>query len=793
VGAGVITDRFVLPPGVEVVPVGELTAELRARFTHRPGDYVISRGSGRAGTHVVDASSAGLLERFRAGTTISDAVIAFSRGADADPERVLSDVWPVLQKLIDARLLVPEHAAGSVEVAPTLAVGARIDEWTAVHCVYLLEDTELWQVRDGAGRSHALKLARMARDSVVVARFRREAEMLASLGGSVGPRLSGRGTLGDAAYLVLEWCPGADVETVAAEYRTWPVGDGRSALLRLALGVVDAYVSLHAAGVLHSDVHPKNLLVDRDGRVTILDFAFARRMGGDDPVPRGGVPFYYEPELAVAVRSGAEVPASTALGEQFAIAAVVYRLLAGTHYREFPLDRDAFWRAIAEEAPLPFADAWPTVETVLRRALAKNPADRYPSVAAFGAALRGVGDSAFAPTREIPSLGEVGRGVTTGLIEWAADHASLNAQKMASVMNGTAGVAYMLYRVALGRADAGLLALADLWAEQARVDAARPEQLYREEWKLTPDRCAVVSPYHMISGVHAVRALIAHAAGDEPALTGAVRDFIEASATTDIDLDLTLGSAGILLVSAMLVDAIHGERRSPLLAHGARAYAALCQTLEAAAMSTTVSASGVAHGWAGALYAGLRWCVASGCAPAPVIGRRLSELAAHGEPHGRGVRWPWMLDGGSRSTYTPGWCNGTAGMVSLWTVAARVMRDPVFDELADRSAWHTWESGGGGADLCCGNAGAAYALLARYQTTGDVAWLRRATSRAERAVRAMRRGLPSEAVGRDSLFHGDIGLALLVAELDWPTDACMPFFGHEGWPMLAGAERSGGY
>jgi len=101
-----------------------------------------------------------------------------------------------------------------------------------------------------------------------------------------------------------------------------------------------------------------------------------------------------------------------------------------------------------------------------------------------------------------------------------------------------------------------------------------------------------------------------------------------------------------------------------------------------------------------------------------------------------------MLDGGSRPTYTPGWCNGTAGMVSLWTVAARVMRDPVYDDLADRSAWHTWESGGGGADLCCGDAGAAYAFLARYQTTGDVAWLRRATSRAERAVRAMRRGRP---------------------------------------------------
>jgi hypothetical protein len=168
-----------------------------------------------------------------------------------------------------------------------------------------------------------------------------------------------------------------------------------------------------------------------------------------------------------------------------------------------------------------------------------------------------------------------------------------------------------------------------------------------------------------------------------------------------------------------------------------------------------------------------------------VVGRRLYELAARAEPHGRGARWPWTLDSVStvsRPVYAPGWCNGTAGMVSLWTLAARVMRDPAFDALADRSAWHTWEYDGGGTDLCCGDAGAAYALLVRYQTTGDVAWLRRATARAERAVR---RGLGS---GKDSLFHGDTGVALLVSDLDRPDDACMPFFGHEGWPALAAAE-----
>jgi hypothetical protein len=763
---GVITDRFVLPPDAEVLPVDALTAELRARFPHRPGDYVISRSSARAGTHVVDASSAGLLERFRGGTTISDAVIAFSRLSHADPEQVLTDVWPVLQKLIKARVLVPEQESATGAVLPRLSTGERIGEWTAVSCVYLLEDTELWQVRDDAGRWHALKLARLAEDTVVAERFQREASMLTLLGGRAGPRLTG----GGAGYLVLEWCPGSDVVTVAGEYRTWPVDDGRAALWALVVAVVDAYVSLHAAGVLHGDVHPQNLVVDRDGRVTILDFAFARRVVGDDIAPRGGVPFYYEPELARAISSGAPAPAATAAGEQFAIAAVVYRLLTGVHYREFPLDRAAFWRAIAEDPPRAFASvglgAWPEVEAVLARALAKDPGERYPSVAAFAAALRAGGAAASEVTVPVLGSSERARALLHRVLHRLADPADVPS----SVMDGGAGVAYMLYRVALGRSDPGLLALADVWVERALGGAARAE---------TADPCAPASPYHMESGVHVVRALIAHAAGDQVACEAAVDDFIASSHVERVDPDLTLGTAGVLLASAMLTEAIPDAEA--LREHGARASTDLCRALESMA---GVTASGAAHGWAGALFAVMRWCAATGTRPAPVIGRRLTELAAYAEPRGRGVRWPWHLDA-IEKTYAPGWCNGTAGMVPVWTLAARLMHEPWYEELADRSAWHSWERGAANADLCCGDAGAAYAMLARYQATGDRAWYRRAVSLAERAVLHI--------TEQNTLFRGDVGVAVLVAELDWPGDACMPFFGHEGWPALAAGKGSGGY
>lgn len=784
-----ITERFVLPGDADLRPVDALAEEVRARFPHRPGDYVISRNSGRAGTHVVDAASAELIEQFRAGMTISDAVIAFSRTADVDPERVLTDVWPVLQKLIRAKMLVPERGAATVGVSPRLAIGERIDGWTAVSCVYLLEDTELWQVRDAAGRWYALKLVRSTRDAVVVERFRREAEILTVLDGRAGPRLAGRGE----SYLVLAWCPGSDVERVAAEYRAWPRADGRRALLELVTGMADSYATLHALGVVHGDVHPGNLLVDRDGRVTVLDFAFARRSVGDDEGPRGGMPYYYEPELARAVMSGDVLPQATVAGEQFAIAAVAYRLLTGSQYRDFPLDRAAFWRAVVEDAPRPFAaagaEAWPEVEGVLARALAKDPGDRYPSVAAFADALRAAGNSGSSivapsvPANGSPSaraLALVDRVLERVGTSAPGASGSLVSASAGSVMEGTGGVAYMLYRLALARDDAKLLALADLWAERA-LDATL--------WPTDSQPSSPASPWHSVSGVHVVRALIAKAAGDEPSAHEALRDFISAStpaaSATTIDPDLTLGDAGVLLAAAALVEA--GLPRAPLIAHAARLYSELCQKLACLPSMDVpfgLTTSGVAHGWAGALYAAIRWCAATGTAVEPVVRQRLDELATYAEPYGRGTRWAWHL-GATEPVYATGWCNGTTGMTLLWTLAGRLLRDAAFEDLADRSAWHAWEHAGRSADLCCGNAGAAYAMLARHQVTGDAAWHRRAQSLTERAVLHI--------AEEHSLFRGDAGVALLVVELACGADAGLPFFGHEGWPRLAGNEQASGY
>jgi len=197
---------------------------------------------------------------------------------------------------------------------------------------------------------------------------------------------------------------------------------------------------------------------------------------------------------------------------------------------------------------------------------------------------------------------------------------------------------------------------------------------------------------------------------------------------------------------------------------------------------------GMAHGWAGTLYASLRWCRASGTPLPAGLPARLSELADLARPWGRGLRWRWYSESGGDFGAMAGWCNGSAGFVFLWTLAGRMLGEPRFGRLAEGAAWNAWEDPIRDTTLCCGLAGRAYALLSLHRHGGGPEWLERARDLAERAAgEAARSSGPSH-----GLYKGDVGLAALVADLAHPADAAMPFFEEEGWtppsaPNPAGA------
>lgn len=129
----------------------------------------------------------------------------------------------------------------------------------------------------------------------------------------------------------------------------------------------------------------------------------------------------------------------------------------------------------------------------------------------------------------------------------------------------------------------------------------------------------------------------------------------------------------------------------------------------------------------------------------------------------------------------PGWCNGSSGYVFLWTLAHKMLRDLNYLSLAEGAAWNAWETPSPIGNLCCGMAGQAYALLNLYKHTGESAWLARARDAASYAVVATnearnRREHEQMALRPESLYKGELGIAVLAADLEHPEHACMPLF-----------------
>jgi serine/threonine-protein kinase len=137
---------------------------------------------------------------------------------------------------------------------------------------------------------------------------------------------------------------------------------------------------------------------------------------------------------------------------------------------------------------------------------------------------------------------------------------------------------------------------------------------------------------------------------------------------------------------------------------------------------------------------------------------------------GRASFWRRQVSGNPHDVIA-GWCNGSAGFVFLWTAAYDAFGDERFLRVAEEAATHNAEEPLFTADLCCGSAGRAYALLNLYRHTGAQEWLSRARRMANHAA-----GYDGEQQRTNSLWKGELGVAVLVADLEAPEQARMPFF-----------------
>ncbi len=781
-----LSEDFVLPEDVVLQPVAELTETVRLQIGARAGEVAIMREGSRELARVLDADGAELVERFREARTIVGAVIDFSRERGTDPERTLQDSYPLLERLIAARMLAPADSEDARAISATFSAGDRWAGYRVSSCLQVSEDSEVYQAVGPKGETVALKVGRGSRaaDHPLLIN---EALVLEHLRADSAPRLQGAGVEDGRRFVATAWCPGIPLSEAAAELRQRRAAD----VLALGLRLLERYEELHRAGVLHGDVHPKNVLVSAEGEVAVIDFGIATTRGeGESPSPpRGGMAFFMEPEQARALAAGDPPPQLTAAGEQYALAAMLYVAVTGVHCLDFSLERGEMLRQIANDPPVSLAQrglkGFGDAERVLFRALEKEPERRFADLAEMREAWAECVESHSADPAP-KSRSSSGPEPFAALASAYGVDGEVLAEppRRCSVHHGSAGIAYALLRGALVRSDARWLALAETWIAKALARADEESSFYDEEVG-TEELIGLVSPAHAKPGLHCVRALVAQAAGDRRGAGQAIAAFLESSSAACENLDLTLGRSGTVLASALLLQSGAGSR-SERTAIGELGVQTLESIWSQASELPPVDSPdglgrlGMAHGWAGLLYAALRWQeIASATVELP-LDRRLEELAACAEPWGRGLRWRTSV-ADPAPEYSAGWCNGSAGFVHLWTLAGRADPGGNWGDLARGAAWNAWEGEATNASVCCGKAGCAYALVNFHRTTtNEPEWLDRARTLARQASASRAFENPH---GEHSLYQGRLGTALAALEVEAdPGSARMPFFESEGWP-----------
>ena len=138
---------------------------------------------------------------------------------------------------------------------------------------------EVYQAKDRKlGREVAIKVLseEFARDADRVARFQREAKLLASLNHTNIAAIHGLEESGGTNFLVLELVEG---ETLADRIKTGPISVEEA--LKLAIQIVEALEAAHEKGVIHRDLKPANIKVTPGGKVKVLDFGLAKAFSGE--------------------------------------------------------------------------------------------------------------------------------------------------------------------------------------------------------------------------------------------------------------------------------------------------------------------------------------------------------------------------------------------------------------------------------------------------------------------------------------------------------------------------------
>lgn len=257
--------------------------------------------------------------------------------------------------------------------------------------VYAAVDTRL-------DRDVAVKVMHpaLAEDPDFVARFHREARAAARIRSPFAVGVTDQGTDGSiragapVVFLVMELVHGRTLRAVLSDHKRLNPAEALDILAPTA----EALAAAHAAGIVHRDVKPENMLLGDDGRVQVTDFGLARAVEPSTLTAAAGLLIgtmaYLAPEQVSAGNSGAPVDERA---DVYAAGIVLFEMLVGRP----PFDGDTplavAYRHVHEDVPAPSESVPglpPELDWLVRRMTSRNPVDRPADGRALVAEIRSV-------------------------------------------------------------------------------------------------------------------------------------------------------------------------------------------------------------------------------------------------------------------------------------------------------------------------------------------------------------------------------------------------------------------
>ncbi len=785
-----------LNPLVTVRPVADYPLSVQERLSGAEDDYIVSERRSRFSAIRISATTAEMLKRFDRPKLVGEAVCELAARLDAEPRDLLAEAFAALLELRGARVLVTDGERAQETLQPRetrLAVGDRLAGYEVVRILDTATETEIYELAAPAGKSAALKLVPAAAPDFVKRAAKRECVVLAWLakrGLTDAPRLLDETRDEESHRLFLEWQAGRTLNHAARDPEL-----GLKQRLGVARALIGAYGRLNAVGVLHGDVHGGNVMVDEQGSVRLIDFG-AALVDGLDPPDRIGLLEEHEPEGAAELLAGRVLPGVTPRGEQYAVAGLLTLALTGRPALMLPLEEQRALEEIVRQAPR----AWDmaghrhlaSLEDVIARALSKDPADRFASMADFAAAalaeidraLPLVAAAAPAGPGASPGLRDASRAPRRALhAQWGLGgkliESGLPHQPNCSIYYGAAGIALGLLRASVVAEDGALLAASQVWMRKALAGIGTEGAFEGKQLGVFPERIGRLSVLNNEVGLYYVASLIAHAVGDDAERARMIdafsaqldRELATAATQKSFSLDLAGGLPGLLLASLQL-SALSPPGAGP--APTAQAMALRERLLDAVADCCAKPAFdgaylGLAHGLAGALYALLDSDARLALPSDARLRQALQVLAGQAVETAEGTGWPTQLQAGASLGWS-GWCHGSAGYIPLWLAAARGADERRYLALAEGAAEFAWKQRSQcGCSLCCGGAGLALSYEKLAARSGDSAWRRRAE-----ALMFDERPDSRDLCAPASLFRGQLGVELVRLELGAGGAASFP-------------------